>query len=204
MSFQDGDDTVYEPTDFTERAVGFVQYVWTVQGNKFYFTPIEAFKLTGTFEQQLINGSARVQCVGGTQVKLRCPGVMVLTGVGGTGSIKMTGLNGDVYTYPGGAGINMKADSFIEYSMSANKTDKKPIDKAVEKVKALKAKEYKVAGRKKYGLVVEENPEVAFYSKEPETGDDLNGIDLGSLCGLLLDTVQQLITDVEELKGAKK
>lgn len=99
------------------------------------------------------------------------------------------------------------ADAWTTYSSRRWKTNIRPIEGAMEKIRRLRGVTYdwKADGKHDIGLIAEEVgevvPEVVAYE---DNGIDARSVDYARLVALLIEAVKEQQKEIEELKGAVK
>jgi len=125
---------------------------------------------------------------GGTSSTTSTNGQVIITGG--------LGVSGNV-----SIGLTMTATTVVESSDARIKENIKTIENALDKTSKLRGVEYdlKFNGQRKIGLIAQEVetiiPEVVF-----ETSDSMKGVAYGNIIGLLVESIKELKSEIDNLK----
>lgn len=196
-----------EPVDIAEVPSGSATHVLVLYGTvspKIRKALKSEFPDSGHSHSSLIvdGTSARIYVNPSGQCRMDSYGIIYLKSVSGD-QVRFHTAGGNVETYPPGAGITIFADGFVEWSMAALKTDIDDIVDSDSKVKLLRPRKFKVAGKETYGFIVEESPS-EFTQTTVVDGKEKKGVNLTSLIAYLCSTVKSLLNRVENLEELQK
>ena len=196
MSFVLGGITYYEPGDLSLLPAASIDGVISYIGNTEYRTVIAGFKLAGTYEAEIRNGSplGKVEISSAGQISVSSP-VKVLIYAGDQVQF-YTGGN-SINTRPPANGTAIVADSFVEWSSRAFKSD--IIDLPL--ISLPHPKKYKVAAKEKYGFIAEEMPAPLRVETSGENGKTELGVDLMGVIAVQAKRLAELETRVANLEA---
>ena len=176
--------------------------IWVTYGSvapKLRTIPPSTFALAVHDHTEIKAGGGSIFLTVGGQARVESASTLWLKTLNGHNVYFHTAGN-DVQTYPSGAGIDIYADGFVEWSMLRNKTEIKPLPDQDAIIESVQPREFKIAGKSRLGFIVEELPTQFIRVTTDDDGKTVKGVGIMDMLAALYKTVQSLLFRVTALE----